>query len=211
MTSVSWQPLRDRDLGGRKLGGVAADRNRHYLDGLPPVLSLTGSIEMAEGEQRRTHTRMDTKRWPGESAFDRLSIALPWAVLPVMLLGLVIRLAAARFLPIHFDEGSTLLGVHAVAGHGVPILPSGVLYLHGATLSYLLAPFIWLGWGEIDDLFLLRAVNAVIGAITVYLTYRLARAVVGLSAPALVAAGFVALDPLSVVWSGWLRMYALEQ
>ena len=116
-----------------------------------------------------------------------------------MLLGILFRLAVAHTLPIHFDEGSRLLAVHAVAEHEVPILPSGVLYLHRATFSYRLAPLVWLSLGEIDDLFLLRVANAVLGVITVYLTYRLARAVVGLPAPALLAAGFVALDPVSVV------------
>ena len=143
---------------------------------------------------------------------DRIWAALRCGALPfVLLFGLLIRLATARSLPLHFDEGAMLLGVHAVAERGWPLLPSGVLYLHGVTLSYLLAPLVWLGRGELDDLFLLRAVSAVLGAITVYLTYRLARTVVGWTAPALLAATLVALDPLSVVWGGWLRMYALEQ
>jgi hypothetical protein len=142
---------------------------------------------------------------------DRRSVALRWTILPIVLLGLLTRLAAARALPVHFDEGAMLLGVHAVAGHGLPILPSGVLYVHGATLSYLLAPLVWLGLGGPEDLFLLRAVNAVFGAITVYLTYRLAQSVVRTPAPSLLAAGFVAIDPLSVVWGGWLRSYILEQ
>src|SRR5215210_6422489 len=143
---------------------------------------------------------------------DRIWAALRWGALPcVLLFGLLIRLATARFLPLHFDEGAMLLGVHAVAERGWPLLPSGVLYLHGVTLSYLLAPLVWLGRGELDDLFVLRAVSAVLGTVAVSLTYRLARAVVGSTAPALLAAGLVALDPVSVVWSGWLRMYALEQ
>jgi hypothetical protein len=146
------------------------------------------------------------------AALGRVWAALQWVGLPfVMLLGFLLRLAAARSLPQHFDEGAMLLGVHAVAERGVPLLPSGALYLHGATHSYLLAPLVWLGWGDLDDLFFLRAASAVLGAVTVYLTYRLALAVVGSTATALLAATLVALDPLSVVWGGWLRMYALEQ
>jgi hypothetical protein len=154
---------------------------------------------------------MNTKQWPGEEAVSRTSIPLRWAILPITLLGLFARLIAARSLPVHFDEGAMLLGVRAVAEHGWPLLPSGELYLHGATLSYFLAPLVWLDWDGLDDLFILRAAGAVLGAITVYLTYRLAQAVVQSTAPALLAATFAALDPLSVVWGGWLRMYALEQ
>jgi hypothetical protein len=190
---------------------VAEDWSRHSLHGSPPVPPLISLVEIAECGQRRTRARMNTKRWLGEAAVGRTSIALRLAILPITVLGLLIRLAAAHSLPVHFDEGSTLLGVHAVAERGWPLLPSGVLYLHGTTLSYLVAPLVWLGWGGLDDLFILRSVNAILGAITVYLTYRLARAVVQTTAPALLAATFVALDPLSVVWGGWLRMYALEQ
>src|SRR5215204_6963671 len=84
--------------------------------------------QIAGGSQRRTHTKMDSKRWPRETAVSRTALALRWAILPVMLLGILFRLAVAHTLPIHFDEGSRLLAVHAVAEHEVPILPSGVLY-----------------------------------------------------------------------------------
>ena len=129
----------------------------------------------------------------------------------VMVLGFLLRLAAAHALPQHFDEGAMLLGVRAVAERGLPILPSGALYLHGATHSYLLSPLVWSGLGNLDDLFILRAASAILGTITVYLTYRLTRAVTASAGAALLAATLIALDPLSVVWGGWLRMYALEQ
>src|SRR5687768_17322656 len=97
-------------------------------------------------------------------AVGRINAALRWAALPfVILLGLLTRLAAARSLPLHFDEGAMLLGVHAVAERGWPLLPSGELYLHGVSLSYLLAPLVWLGGGQLTDLFMLRAVSAVLG------------------------------------------------
>src|SRR4051812_5620241 len=107
------------------------------------------------------------------TAISRIESALRWGGLPfLMLLGLLLRLAAAHSLPQHFDEGAMLLGVHAVAERGLPILPSGALYLHGATHSYLLAPLVWLGWGDLGHLFILRAASAVLGVVTIYLTYR---------------------------------------
>jgi hypothetical protein len=114
-------------------------------------------------------------------------------------------------MPFAFDESESLLAAHGVATHGLPIFPSGALFVHGTTLSYLLAPLVWLGWGEPDNLFILRAVSAILGSIAVYLTYRLARAVVGSTVPALLAAALVAFHPLSVQYGGFLRMYALEQ
>jgi hypothetical protein len=135
----------------------------------------------------------------------------PWLPVALVLLGLLLRLAAADRLPPHLDEGNMLLGIRAVAAHGWPLLRSGVAYLHGATISYLLAPLVRLGWGDYPDLFPLRVSSALFGALAVYLTYRLARSVTSSDAAGLVAGGLVALDPLSVAWGGFVRMYALRQ
>src|SRR5687767_5791717 len=84
-------------------------------------------------------------------------------------LSLAVRLVAARRLSFHVDEQFSLLGAHAVAERGLPFLPSGVPYLHGATLSYLLAPLILFGADDLSDLRALRLVSAVAGALTVIL------------------------------------------
>jgi hypothetical protein len=126
-------------------------------------------------------------------------------------LGLAVRLIAARQLSFHIDEQFSLLGAHAVAERGLPLLPSGVPYLHGATLSYLLAPLIRFGAGDLSDLRALRLVSAVAGAVTVILAYSLARDVLGVRWAALLAAVPVALDPLGVQWGAHVRMYALLQ
>src|SRR3712207_8563149 len=47
----------------------------------------------------------------------------------------------------HVDEAPSILAARMVAERGVPVLPSGVLYLQGAPLSYLLAPLLWAGAG----------------------------------------------------------------
>lgn len=126
----------------------------------------------------------------------------------LFVLGGAVRLAAARRLSFHVDEQFSLLGAQMVAERGVPLLPSGAPYLHGATLSYLLAPLVQLG---LDDLATLRLVSVGVGAVTVVLAYGLARDVLGPRWAGLLAAVPVALDPLSVQWGAHVRMYALLQ
>lgn len=140
------------------------------------------------------------------------SVTTTTAVISVlMLVAVLVRLAVAGRFPPHVDEGNMLLGIQTVAQKGYPLLPSNVLYLHGATLSYLLAPLSWLGMLDYSNLFPLRAVNAIFGGAAVWLTFRLAREVIGSEIAALVAAALVALDPLNVLWGGFIRMYALLQ
>ena len=128
----------------------------------------------------------------------------------VLLLALLIRIAAVRQLSLQVDEPATILAAHQVAERGVPILPSGTLYLHGATLSYLLAPLVWLGVGDLDDLRALRLVGVVAGVVAVGLTYLLASRIGGVWV-GILAAFLLALDATSVQWSAHLRMYALLQ
>ncbi|MDQ3656775.1 MAG: hypothetical protein M3457_17080, partial [Chloroflexota bacterium] len=61
------------------------------------------------------------------------------------------------------------------------------------------------------DLYLMRLVLVVAGTLTIYLGYRLGRAVTGDARVGLIMAVFVALDPVSVQWSGHVRMYGLLQ
>jgi hypothetical protein len=77
------------------------------------------------------------------------------------------RIGAARALPLHVDEPNTLLAAQMVAEQGLPVLPSGVLYLHGATQSYLLALLVRFGWGNVADLGLHRLTSVVAGTLSV--------------------------------------------
>lgn len=126
-------------------------------------------------------------------------------------LGGILRLVAANTLTPHVDEGASLLAAHAVAERGFPILPSGTVYTQGATLSYLTAPFVWLGLDDLGDLNVLRSVVVVIGTLAIYLAYRFASTVTGDFRVGLTMAALVAFDPLSIQWSGHLRMYGLMQ
>ena len=125
--------------------------------------------------------------------------------------GCVVRFIAAIQLSPHVDEPSSLLAAQVVAERGIPVLPSGTVYFQGATLSYLLQPFMWLGVGGLEHLQLMRMVLVLAGVVTIYLCYRLGHVVTGDARVGAVMAALVALDPLSVQWSGHLRMYGLLQ
>ena len=150
-------------------------------------------------------TLPDARRWP--FAPSRLADAaatheqLVWAPLAVgitVIVGLLLRLTAAGRLTSHVDEAASVLAAHMVAEQGVPILPSGTVYLQGATLSYLLAPLVWLGKGGLGDLTWMRLVSVLAGTIAVYLGYRVALTATRDARAGLVTAVLIALDPLRV-------------
>jgi hypothetical protein len=133
------------------------------------------------------------------------------ALAAITAVGLALRVAGSRVQEPIVDEMLSLLGAQTVAERGIPLLPSGVLYLHGTIHSYLVAPLVALGYGSPDNLTVTRLVSAIAGAIAIMLTFRLAR-FSGAAAPAsLFAAALVAIDPASVLWGSYLRMYALAQ
>lgn len=146
-----------------------------------------------------------------KQAVHQYSGWVPVIFLILVGLGGILRLVAAHTLTPHVDEGASLLAAHAVAERGFPILPSGTVYTQGATLSYLTAPFVWLGLDQLSDLNYLRTVVVVIGSLAIYLAYRFASTVTGDFRIGIVMAALVAFDPLSIQWSGHLRMYGLMQ
>ncbi|HEV2074224.1 MAG TPA: hypothetical protein VGR29_11350 [Thermomicrobiales bacterium] len=126
-------------------------------------------------------------------------------------LGFMLRLFGATQMSPHVDEPASILAAHAAAERGLPILPSGTPYFQGATLSYLLVPFVWLGFGDLDNLALMRLVPVAAGTLAVFLGYGLGRYVTGNPWIGAAMAALVAIDPISVQWSGHVRMYALLQ
>jgi len=143
---------------------------------------------------------------PEWNALDPLIVGIALRV--ILVVAAVVRVVAAIRLSSHIDEPASVLAIRMVAERGVPIFPSGVLYLQGATLSYLLAPLVWLGQGDLDHLTVLRLGSVTAGTVAVLLTYRLGRTVSGRPWLALLAAAVLALDPISVQWSAHVRMYA---
>lgn len=109
------------------------------------------------------------------------------------------------------DEPASALAAHQVLKEGLPILPSGTLYLQGALLSYLMAPIIALGKGAAGDIASLRAVSVVFGALTVPLIGGWARAVSGRAWVGWLAAAMIAVDASSLQWSAAIRPYGALQ
>ncbi len=130
-------------------------------------------------------------------------------VLLALIFGALGRLSSAEHLSPHFDEPASVLAARMVAEKGVPVFPSDVPYFQGATLSYLLAPLSWVGLGDLDDLYTLRLVSVLIGVLTIGAAFLLARQVSGRGWVGALAAILVASDPVSIKWSGLVRMYAL--
>jgi hypothetical protein len=129
----------------------------------------------------------------------------------VLLLALMLRVAAARQLSPQVDEPATILAAHQIVERGLPILPSDTLYLHGSTLSYALAPLVWAGYGDLEDLHKLRMVSVLAGVVAVGFAFWLAYRISGAAWAGVLAAFLLAIDPVSVQWSAHLRMYAALQ
>lgn len=146
-----------------------------------------------------------------EEATDRAEAWVPILLGAVLVVGLLVRLSAAEHLSPQIDEAASVMAARMVVERGLPIFPSDIPYFQGATLSYLLAPFVWLGYGDLADLKTMRWISAIAGVAALYFTYRLGREIARSAWPAVLAAGLLALDPISIQWSGHVRMYALLQ
>ncbi|MEA2523987.1 MAG: mannosyltransferase [Thermomicrobiales bacterium] len=162
---------------------------------------------------RRRFGRPATK---GRISFEEVDERRTGSWIPVALIALVaaaflIRLSMSEHLSSHFDEAASLMAARAVAEEGAPVFPSGTLYLQGSTLSYILAPVVLAGYGDLDDLTVLRFPSVVAGTLAVVFLFLLGRFLTGSAGGGVLAAILLALDPLSVRWSAHLRMYALLQ
>ena len=140
----------------------------------------------------------------------RISI-LTISLFCILLTGLLLRIASAIQLSSHVDESASIMAAQMVADKGAPIYPSGTLYLQGATISYLLAPFIWLGYGGLNHLDTLRMLSVVAGTLAILAAYFFAKWLTGSQWTGVGVALLLALDPASIRWSALVRMYALLQ
>jgi len=119
----------------------------------------------------------------------------------------VVRVIAVFRVAVHEDEPASLLAAMAVRHRGWPVLPSGVPYLQGATVSYLVAPIANLG----DSITPARLLLAVSSVVSLLLTYRLARELTSSRWLPLVATALVAFDPPIIEWTVRARMYGVLQ
>ncbi|MGH2557445.1 MAG: hypothetical protein ACRDJH_00160, partial [Thermomicrobiales bacterium] len=91
-----------------------------------------------------------------EAELARAGAWAPIVVGAILVVGFLVRLSAADHLGPHIDEAASVMAAHMVAERGLPIFPSDIPYTQGATLSYALAPFVALGFGDLDDLYAMR-------------------------------------------------------
>jgi hypothetical protein len=156
--------------------------------------------------------------WPGRQWDDallaeddervRASSWAPVALIAIMVIALLVRLSAADHLTPQVDEPASVMAAHMVVDRGLPIFPSEIPYFQGATLSYVLAPLVALGVGDLQDLHTMRLLSVLCGLLAVYFTFRLGLVLSGEKWVGIVAAGLLAADPISIEWSGRVRMYA---
>ncbi len=107
------------------------------------------------------------------------------------------------------DEFTTIFASRAILQHGVPILPSGLLYEHGMLFTYLITPVIAIA-GQ-DMLFILaRLPSLFISILTIPILYRIGQRWFSAWAGVIAVALFV-FSPEGMVWGGRARMYALTQ
>jgi uncharacterized membrane protein len=136
---------------------------------------------------------------------------VPAALVALVAAAFVIRLSAAEHISPHIDEAASIMAARSVADKGAPVFPSGTLYLQGGTLSYILAPVVLAGYGNLADLNTLRLPSVVAGTSAVVFLFLLARFATGSAAAGFLTALLLAFDPISVRWSAYVRMYALLQ
>jgi hypothetical protein len=132
---------------------------------------------------------------------------VPIAMIAILTIALLARFSAADHLAPQIDEAATVMAAHMVAEDGLPIFPSKIPYFQGTTISYLLAPLVAIGAGDMENLSTMRFISVLAGVLMVYFVYRLGRVLTTAEWPAVFAAGLVAIEPMSIRWSGYLRMY----
>ena len=130
-------------------------------------------------------------------------------VLGLMALAFGLRLYAALHLSPHTDEAASQLASLRVVATGFPVFTSGVLYLQGCTMSYLMAPLAILGWDDAWDLSVLRLVTVVASTFGIPLLFQFVRDLTGRTSAATLAAFMLAVDPLTLQWGANIRPYGL--
>jgi hypothetical protein len=133
---------------------------------------------------------------------------LSWAVLVVLLgVALALRWRYIREISPFVDEFVTAWAARNVLVRGLPIFPSGNIYPHGFTFTYLEVPFV--GFGQFDET-LARIPGLLVGLAGLPVAYWVGRRLLSEQA-GLVAAAAMAVDPDSIIWGGRARMYGLLQ
>ncbi|HSJ59300.1 MAG TPA: hypothetical protein VLC95_19095 [Anaerolineae bacterium] len=130
-------------------------------------------------------------------------------ILAVVLLAFGLRLHYAASAEAFVDEPTTLLVAKAIAGSGLPVLPSGLFYGNDLPFSYLAGAIVALTGADAENSLLavrLLTVAAAVGTVVVVAVA--GRRFFGPWVGAW-AALLVALDPEAIVWGGRARAYGV--
>ena len=127
-----------------------------------------------------------------------------WLLAGITLLGACLRLVNLGELGFRWDEDLSGLTVQGILEHGVPQLPSGLLYLRGIGMSYLMAASAAiLGFTELA----LRLPAALFSIATIPLSFIFLRKLLS-NGPALIVAALFALSFWDIEMGRYARMYA---
>lgn len=151
---------------------------------------------------------MENMKYPSVPATKNY-IKNPYFIVVFVLtfIGFLFRFYNLGHNPFWVDEVISVLAAQGLLQHGVPLLPSGQLYPRDILSTYTIATSIYLfGDGE----FAARLPSAILGTLTIPLTYFLGKKVAGKDV-GLIAAFFIAFSFFEIGWSRQARMYQMYQ
>jgi 4-amino-4-deoxy-L-arabinose transferase-like glycosyltransferase len=132
---------------------------------------------------------------------------LAWIVVLVLVgVALALRWRYIREISLFVDEFVTTWAARNVLARGLPIFPSGNLYPHGLTFTYLEAPFVL---GKFNET-VARIPGLIVSLAGIPVAYWVGRRMFS-GRVGLVAAAAMAVDPDFIIWGGRARMYGLLQ
>ncbi len=141
------------------------------------------------------------RRAINELTIERLA---PWILGALLAIGTLLRLVDLGALSFRWDEDLTALAVKAIAEHGIPELPSGMIYLRSLPFLYMIAAsaaaFGFDEWG-------MRLPAVLFGIAAIPLVYVFGKNLFGTSVGLIVAA-LVTFSTWDIEFSRYARMYA---
>ena len=167
---------------------------------------MTESDSNSDKMQRRRDAKINLKQPLRLCVFAlKNNLSLFWLGI-LLLVGLGLRLSLFFGYVYHIDEFFSMLAAKMVAEKGWPILPSGLLYDQGLTLSYLAGGLIALLDFRVE---VARWPSMLFGIVTIATYYALGQRLFSSRWMALLLATLITFDSLSILWTTRARMYVL--
>jgi hypothetical protein len=146
-------------------------------------------------------------RWTVDRLRPGILVAGWLILIGILALALWLRWRYVREISLYVDEFTTLWAARQVQAHGIPLMPSGVLYTRGLLSSYIEALFLTLfGFSYAVG----RLPSVIFGLATIVAIFWIGRRGWRPAVGWLAALG-LALLPEAILWSGRARFYAQLQ